>query len=281
MNRLQFGPLALLDSKSSSTSVAQKTLSPNKLLDERDQEGSGDPLGTERRGKSSAKLPRFESQASKTSFTPPSPLAYRFFIPQGFEKNYAYPLIVYLHDKSQNEQRIDRVMPAISTKNYLAVSVAAPVVEQSEATWEQDEATIQSARFGVLEAIESAKRRFPINHQKVFLIGCGAGGTMAFRIANSDPEKFAGVASINGSFPINHRPLSKLKAARNLDVFWAHFRSSDRFTEQELCSKMSLLHTAGFDLTVRQYPLGDCQEICPTVFRDVNRWAMDLVCKIS
>lgn len=279
MNRLQFGPLALLDSKGVSGNAAQSTLDPNSSMDEIVRNATG--FGSDLNGKSSAKLPRFEAAPSKDSFTPPSPLAFRFFIPQGYEKNYTYPLIVYLHDRSQNEGRIDRVMPVISTKNYLGVSVAAPISQVEEDTWGQDESTIQAARFGVLEAIESAKKRFPIHHKKVFLIGCGSGGTMAFRIANSDPEKFAGIASINGSFPINHRPLSKVKTARNLDVFWAHFRGSDRFTEQELCSKMSLLHTAGFDLTVRQYPLGDCQEVCPTVFRDVNRWAMDLVCKIS
>lgn len=278
MNRLQFGPLALLDAQANPVATISTESNTNK-----NAEAKTDDIG--QIPKSSAKLPsyrpgnRIQEKDSKPSLVPSSPLAYRFFIPQGFERNYAYPLVVYLHDRCQNEGRIDQVMPSISTKNYVGVSVAAPKSAFEGDVWGQDPSTIQASRLGVLEAIETAKRRFKINAQKVFLIGHGSGGTMAFRIANSDPEKFAGIASINGAFPGNHSPLSQLKLARHLDIFWAHYQTSDRFTESDLCSEMSLLHTAGFNLTVRQYPFGDRKELSPVIFRDINRWAMDLVCK--
>src|SRR5690242_12624947 len=59
--------------------------------------------------------------------TPATPAPRRvlesIFIPEGYEPNYAYPLIVWMvgpHDNKRAE--LKRVMPAISTRNYLGLS---------------------------------------------------------------------------------------------------------------------------------------------------------------
>ena len=44
------------------------------------------------------------------------------FAPLHYEKNYAYPLIVWLHGPGGDEGQLKRIMPCISTRNYAAVA---------------------------------------------------------------------------------------------------------------------------------------------------------------
>ena len=98
---------------------------------------------------------------------------------------------------------------------------------------------------------------------------------MAFRLAFTNPEWFAGVASFGGSLPANLTPLSNWLQCRDLPVFWAQGRHSTRFPESNLCRQLRLLHIAGFDVTLRQYPAGN--ETSANAYDDFNRWiALDL-----
>ena len=43
------------------------------------------------------------------------------FVPMHYEPNYAYPLLVWLHGPGDDERQLQRVMPLISLRNYMAV----------------------------------------------------------------------------------------------------------------------------------------------------------------
>src|SRR5437016_9189131 len=43
------------------------------------------------------------------------------FTPLHYERNYAYPLIVWLHGPRDNERQVAQVMPLVSMRNYIAV----------------------------------------------------------------------------------------------------------------------------------------------------------------
>ena len=40
------------------------------------------------------------------------------FVPENYEPNYAYPLVVWLHDAGRSERDIVDVLPHISMRNY-------------------------------------------------------------------------------------------------------------------------------------------------------------------
>ena len=44
------------------------------------------------------------------------------FTPLHYERNYAYPLLIWLHGKGGNEHHLRQVMPKISMRNYAAVA---------------------------------------------------------------------------------------------------------------------------------------------------------------
>jgi len=143
---------------------------------------------------------------------------YSLFVPLHYEKNYAYPLIVWLHSDGSQSSEID----------------------------------------SILAAIDAASMRYNIASNRIFIGGAGTGGTMAFRIAFERPELFAGVISMNGPLPEHEKPLGCWAESRQLPVFWAHGRTNKEFEQSQLCQQLRLLHIAGFSVTLRQYPTETC-----------------------
>jgi predicted esterase len=58
-------------------------------------------------------------------------------------------------------------------------------------------------------------------------------------------------------------------------LFLACGRDSQRYPSAIVCDNLKLLHSAGMDLTLREYPGG--HEISPQMLSDVDRWIMDIV----
>ncbi len=206
----------------------------------------------------------------------------RQFIPVHYEKNYAYPLIVWLHGPTGSECEINQVMPHISVRNYLGVSPRGVVEHPTRHpngdatyTWNQNPQSIEWAIDDVVQCISSAKQRFNIAPDRIFLVGNDTGGTMALRIALAMPQLFAGVASIGGSIPDSSSPMAGFLNAREMPVLLIQGRESDQYTQDTLCSDIRLLHSAGMKVNVRQYPCG--QEVTTKMLSDLNVWLMERV----
>ena len=201
---------------------------------------------------------------------------FSLFVPMHYEKNYSYPLIVWLHSNEQKASQIQKVMLDMSMRNYVGIAPQSAIGNsQTGFFWDQDVESIDMAHEAVLAAIDQATLRFNIASHRVFLAGLGAGGTMAFRLAFERPDIFAGVMSINGPLPAKLAPLRQWSQCRELPVFWAHGRGSTKFDQDQLCQQLTLLHVAGFSVTLRQYPRPDL--LCPKTMADMNRWLMEMI----
>jgi len=204
------------------------------------------------------------------------------FVPLHYEPNYAYPLIVWLHGPGNDERQLARIMPMVSLRNYVAVAPRGMAVgagsDQADVgqydwlpTWDH----IQQASQRVSESIEAVAARYHVAQHRVFLAGFDHGGTMALRIATGNPSRFAGVLSFCGAFPSGRTPLSNLPEVRNMPIFLAVGRDSRSYSPENACEDLRLLHTAGLQTTLRQYP---CRhELSPEMLGDMDRWIMDQV----
>lgn len=208
--------------------------------------------------------------------------SHRFFVPLHYEKNYAYPLLIWLHGPTGNEHEIKHVMPHISMRNYVGVSlrgvVRHPLCDAAgdlTYTWDQDPQNVEYATEDVLECIRLARNRFNIAADRVFLVGNDAGGTMALRLALNISESFAGVASIGGKLPTTNQPLALVNRARSVPMMLAHCRDSESYPTSEVCQDLRLLHAAGVQVTLRQYPCQ--QEVTTQMLIDLNAWVMEHV----
>jgi phospholipase/carboxylesterase len=181
------------------------------------------------------------------------------FAPLHYEPGYAYPLIVWLHGLGNDERQLQRIMPLVSMRNYVALAVRGiritDTVESERYGWLQTDEHIQQAEQRVFDGIELAGRKLHISSQRVFLAGFDGGGTMALRVAMSHPSRFAGVISFCGPFPTG--------------------RVSQDYPAPQVCKDLRLLHTAGLSVTLRQYPCG--HELAPQMLADLDRWIIEQI----
>ena len=196
---------------------------------------------------------------------------YSLFVPMHYEKNYAYPLIVWLHDPESDCTQLQTLMPEISMRNYVAIAPQSA----SKQPWLQTPIGVEMSHESVSLAIERATSRFNIATNRIFLAGCGAGGTMAFRVAFERPELFAGVMSINGSLPSDQMPLRDWSRCRKIPVLLSSFRESTSFPQHALCEQLRLLHVGGFRTTIRHYP--GPFEMNRKVLNDIDGWIMESI----
>ena len=217
-------------------------------------------------------------------YTPAGDSQQALFAPLHYERNYAYPLIVWLHGPQDDERQLKRIMPLISMRNYVAVGPRGtqPAAKADGARagaagfgWSQSEEQIALAEQRVQEAIAFARQRYNVAPNRVFIAGFACGGTMAFRVALNCPQLAAGVLSLGGEFPRGFMPLRNLSQLRQLKVFLATARDSKLYPEHTVCENLRLLYTTGMAVNLRQYPCGD--ELTTLMLADMDRWIMEQV----
>ncbi len=202
------------------------------------------------------------------------------FAPLHYEPNYAYPLLVWLHGANDDESQLKRIMPLVSMRNYVAVAPRAPQTDETiqgkpVCAWSQSGPGWTAAEQCVFDAIERAQLRFNISPRRIFVAGFDGGGTMAFRLAMDYPQRFAGVLSLGGRFPSGQAPLKRITLARHVPIFLACGRDSLRYTSTDVCDHLKLFHSAGLNVSLRQYPCG--HEMVPAMLADMDRWIMEQI----
>ena len=200
------------------------------------------------------------------------------FGPLHYEPSYAYPLLVWMHSSGDNERQLQRVMPLISMRNYVAVAprgTGGDPMSPGVSDWAVGASSTELAEQHVLQCIDFARSRYNIATDRVFLAGYQDGGTMAFRLGMNDPNRFAAVVSIGGRFPVGEQPLLQLDTIRRLPLLIEHSRDSQQYSLNQVCADLRLFHTAGLNVTLRQYPCGD--ELTTKMLADINVWLMEIV----
>lgn len=170
-------------------------------------------------------------------------------------------------------------MPLVSMRNYVAIAPRGTCDDErnhGRYCWRQTSDAIESAQSQIDDCITVAKQRFNIHDQRVFLVGRGAGGTMAVRTAWHAPEQFAGVVSINGPLPNRLSPMRHVNALRHVPCLLTTSRNSEAYPTDHVCRDLRLLHVAGCTVALRQYPGDD--SLTSNMLTDLDRWLMELVC---
>jgi phospholipase/carboxylesterase len=205
-----------------------------------------------------------------------APPAHSLFCPLHYEKNYAYPLVVWLHENGSSHRQTPQMMQKISMRNYVGIGPNASQAEQAGGgQWQQTPQSILETENSISRCIGIACEKYHIDRSRIFIAGAGAGGTMAFRVGLNHPDWFAGVLSIGGPMSLVQTPLAGFKQSRKLNCFVSQARDSQQFSVDELCDQLRLMYASGFDVTVRQYP--GAEDLTDQVLRDMNVWIMEQV----
>jgi phospholipase/carboxylesterase len=203
----------------------------------------------------------------------------RTFMPLGYEPNYPYPLLVFLHGHGSNEENVLRLAPRLSRRNYLCIAPRGPhpvSVDRNgnlNCSWGPDDQDDPSVEEYVFRAIEQTMRAYHVHSERIYLVGFREGAALAYRLALLYPDKFAGVASLNGSTPSRGGPLLRLPEVRQLKVFIGHGIANAIVPMGTARKDQRLFYSAGLDVRMRTYPT--THRIHPEMLRDLDRWVQD------
>ena len=205
------------------------------------------------------------------------------FIPEGYEPNYAYPLLVWIQSPQDGEAEFTRWMSEISSRNYIGVAFKAtlpsedPAVDRLDllspetAALPQTESLLQCEQR-LQELVSSVRREFHIHSERVFLVGHGDQGTLALRLALQRPEWFGGVAAMGAGFPQAPHLLQRYRDLRGKRVYLGGAQRDQQTPLSEVYRTSRLLHTAGLRVCTRVYEAG--HEVTRPMLSDIDRWVM-------
>ncbi|MGQ9505043.1 MAG: alpha/beta hydrolase [Thermogutta sp.] len=211
----------------------------------------------------------------ETSTTQSSPRV--LVAPLHYEPGYNYPLLVWLHGESgERERELLDVMPQMDLQHYVAVAPRGIETPHGSfaCSWPQTEDGVLQAESRVLHAMATAKKRFRIASDRIFIAGHQSGGTVAVRLAWRYPELFAGAISLCGPIPRTHRALAHYDKVRKLPLLLTVGRDCDCYSPWQAAADLKLLHMAGINVMLRQYP--GCSRLSSHMLADVNRWIMEI-----
>jgi len=203
---------------------------------------------------------------------------YTLFAPCHYAPGYGYPLLVWMHGPGDDERQLRRILPHLSTRDYVAVGprgCCPPDPGCLGYQWQQSDQAIEAAEQRIFECMEIAGERYHVDPERIFLGGFQTGGTAALRLALRHPERFAGVISVGGHFPQGAAPLAQLRRLRNLPILLAQGRDSVIYPLHVACQEIRLFHTAAMRVTVRQYPCGD--DMTTQMLSDMHAWMMERI----
>ena len=237
----------------------------------------------------------------------PGPLVEARFVPQRYEPNYAYPLLVLLHQRGGDEQQMVRSMPAMSWRNYVGLSLRGPEVVTRKGLpvghgWGPDfgrrdrdrspvvptlpDAEVFRRRLaaeepdavdrledGIFAAVRQTRRALHVHSERIFLVGVGEGAAVAYRVAMSHPGRFAGVVAINGWLPGGFRPLARIEECRSLRVLVVHGEWNGRVPVDHARRTVSLLRDGGLNVAFQSYP--SAHRLTSHMLSDVDTWLIN------
>jgi phospholipase/carboxylesterase len=210
----------------------------------------------------------------------PARLPVRTFLPTGYEPNYPYPLLVFLHGQGGNEEQILRLAPRLSRRNYICIGLrgSQPLGPRSDGsvgyTWPAEGQCDAAIEDYVLRAVEQTRRNYHVHSERIYLAGICEGAMLAYRLGLAFPERFAGIISLNGSLPPRGSLFLRLPEIRSLRVFIGHGIANAVIPLASARSDFRLLYTAGLDVRLHTYPA--THRLHADMLRDINRWVMEV-----
>jgi phospholipase/carboxylesterase len=204
----------------------------------------------------------------------------RTFLPTGYEPNYPYPLLVFLHGHGGNEEQVLRLAPRLSRRNYICIGLRGPELVGTRPdgrgafSWGAESHGGATVEDYLVRAVEQTRRNYHVHSERIFLAGVCEGATLAYRLGLTHPEKVAGVIAFNGVLP-RGGPLFRLPAVRGLKVFIGHGIANAVVPLALARRDCRLLYTAGMDVRLHTYPT--THRLHADMLRDVNRWVIEQV----
>lgn len=189
-------------------------------------------------------------------------------LPDGYEPNYAYPLLVWMHDGGGAEHEIHRVLPAISDRNFVGLGVRGEKPRATGYDWHAGPTAARKRASRVAVAVRDLRRHYNLHTERVILAGRGTGADAAARTFFARPEWFGGLVALGptGTF-LPTAPADSVLEGKPV-LIDAPPASGGSFVDR--LSDLGMFVTR---CAVPSDPLG--------MLRQINRWLLADVCGVA
>jgi phospholipase/carboxylesterase len=141
-----------------------------------------------------------------------------------------------------------------------------------------DIGAILSSREKLQQFLDACLKRYPIDTKKFVVLGFSQGGVMAYSLALTNPERFAGLAVLSSWLPKELIPeLSIREAVQSLPTLVQHGSQDQLIEIQRARDSVEQLRALRVPLTYREYDMG--HEITPRGLTELSAWLDEKVMK--
>ena len=189
--------------------------------------------------------------------------------PEGYEPNYAYPLLVWFHDAGDDERSIHRVLPAVSDRNLIGLALRGERRQGGGFDWRTNPSAGRAGAERVAKTVRDLRRQCNVHTERVVLAGSGTGADAAARTFFARPEWFGGLAAFGPSTASVPPVSGPSPATAEKPVLLGLASDADR---RELLARLG---SAGLSVTSRQGAAPGREAL-----RHLDRWLLAAVCGV-
>ena len=199
------------------------------------------------------------------------------YLPESYEPNYAYPLILWLHGEGRSESELPGLMEQISPQNYLGLAFRGPVAAAGGFPlgyrWLHSERAVSDFLDPLHETVCLLRQMYHIHSERIFVAGFGSGASFGLQLLLRRPEWLGGAICLGGGLPAMKSPLARFRELAGKKVLLGVGTRDSSSLLGDTASTSRLLHTAGMNVTTRPYEAGHV--LTPEILGYVNHWLMD------
>jgi len=199
-----------------------------------------------------------------------------------------HPTILTLHGRGANALDLLGLAPYLCKGKFLMICPQGPLEtpigpDAFGYAWypmsmggPPDIGAILSSRQMLQQFLDSCLQRYPVDAKKLVVLGFSQGGVMAYSLALSSPERFAGMAVLSSWLPKELIPkLSVKEGVQSLPTMMQHGTRDQLIELQRARDSVEQLRTLRVPLTYREYDMG--HEITPRGLTDLSAWLEEKV----
>lgn len=195
------------------------------------------------------------------------------FIPEGYEQNYAYPLVVWFHDSGESEQVLHHILPEVTDRNALGIAIRGEqAVGINRFDWSEKEFAERETKL--VAAIRCFRRDHHVHSERIVLAGRGMGARIAAEHFLARPEWFGGLALFDAPSQALSLDLSRRAEMIGKPVL-LDLPMVQLGRGREAVSRLT---AAGLDVTFRHLR---SKSLSRDSLRSLDRWLLESVCGVA
>jgi len=199
-----------------------------------------------------------------------------------------HPTILSLHGRGANAFDLLGLAPYICGGQFLVICPQAPLEtpigpEQMGYAWYNASRGGTPDIEGMVEShkalqlfLDDCLNQYPIDAKRLAVLGFSQGGVMAYSLALTNPQRFAGLAALSTWLPRELTPRLKISdGVRTLPTLIQHGTNDPQIEVDRARDSVARLRELNVPLTFKEYEMG--HEIRPRGLFDLSAWLEEKV----